>query len=66
MYNVVYSTLYYYFTVVGNVLLCVIYQLNFIVSMPHMVGHPRCVFISYIGLINCRTQLICGRHMFII
>jgi hypothetical protein len=30
-----------------------------------MVGHPRCVFINYIGLINCRTQLICGRYMFI-
>jgi len=33
MYNVVYSTLYYYFIGVGNVLLCVIYQLNFTVSM---------------------------------
>ena len=31
----------------------------------HMVGHPRCVFINYIGLINCRTQLICGTYMFI-
>jgi len=30
-----------------------------------MVGHPRCVVINYIGLINCRTQLICGRYMFI-
>jgi len=28
--------------------------------LDHMVGHPRCVFINYIGLINCRTQLICG------
>ena len=33
--------------------------------MDHMVGHPRCVFINYFGLINCRTQLICGRYMFI-
>ena len=25
-------------------------------SVPyHMVGHPRCVFINYIALINCRT-----------
>ena len=30
-----------------------------------MVGHPRCVFINYIGLISCRTQLIYGRYMFI-
>ena len=34
-------------------------------SEVHMVGHPRCVFINYIGFINCRTQLICGRYMFI-
>ena len=30
-----------------------------------MVGHPRCVFINYIGLISCRTQLIRGTYMFI-
>ena len=34
-------------------------------AYDHMVGHPRCVFINYIGLINCRTQLICGTYMFI-
>jgi hypothetical protein len=28
MYNAVYSTLYYYFFNVGNILLCVIYQLT--------------------------------------
>jgi len=33
MYNVVYSTLYYYVFNVGNVLLCIIYQLNFTVFM---------------------------------
>jgi len=33
MYNLVYSTLYYNFIIVGNVLLCVIYQLNFTVFM---------------------------------
>jgi len=32
MYNVVYSTLYYYLNV-GSVLLCAIYQLNFTVFM---------------------------------
>jgi hypothetical protein len=32
MYSVMYSTLYYYFNV-GNVLMCVIYQLNFTVCM---------------------------------
>ena len=36
-------------------------------KLYHMVGHPRCVFINYeyIGLISCRTQLICGRYVFI-
>ena len=33
--------------------------------MINIFGHPRCVFINYIGLINCRTQLICGTYMFI-
>jgi len=33
MYNLVHSTLYYYFIIVGNVLMRVIYQLNFTVFM---------------------------------
>jgi hypothetical protein len=33
MYSVVYSVLYYYLFNVDNVLLCVIYQLNFTVCM---------------------------------
>jgi len=28
-----------------------------IFSVEHMVCHPRCVFINYVGLIDCRTQL---------
>ena len=35
-----------------------VFQFNSASSGYHMVGHPRCVFINYIGLINRRTQLI--------
>ena len=32
----------------------------------HTVRHPRCVFINYVGLINCRTQLSGGRCVFLL
>ena len=38
---------------------------NQYLANDHMVGNRRCVFINYICLINCRTQLICGSYMFI-
>jgi len=31
-----------------------------------MVCHPRCVFINYVGLINCRAQLSGSRCMLFI
>ena len=39
-----------------------------IVTSVHdrMVCHLRCVFINYVGLINCRTQLSGGRCMLFI
>jgi hypothetical protein len=48
MYNVVYSTLYYYFDV-GNVLLCVIYQVNFSSVCMYVCMYVR----TYVRMYAC-------------
>ena len=35
-------------------------------NVVHVVCHPRCAFINYVGLINCRTQVSGGRCMLFI